>query len=136
MEAPEVILLTRKWPHFPDIVNAMDHDIRDHPWFQLGKLQKKVDKGKRRVVEPSGNNAVAGPSGVKKTKVQGSHGQVGEPSKTKDSQAVPEGSHAIEDNEVPRGCSRSRKPRKHAQSVATINSDGDDEEASSQPRPK
>jgi len=49
---------------------------------------------------------------------------------------VPEGSRAIEDDEVPRGHSRSRKPRKRAQSVATINSDGDDEEASSQPRPK
>jgi len=44
MEAPEVILLTGKWPHFPDIINAMDHDIRDHPWFQLGKPQKKVDR--------------------------------------------------------------------------------------------
>jgi len=71
-----VILLTGKWPHFPDIVNATDHDIRDHPWFQLGKPQKKVDKGKRRAVEPSGNNAVAGPSGVKETEVQGSRGQV------------------------------------------------------------
>jgi len=68
--------------------------------------------------------------------VQGSHGQVGEPSETEDSQAVPEGSHAIEDNEVPRGHSCSRKPRKHAQSITTINSDGDDEEASLQPWPK
>jgi len=63
MEAPEVILSTGKWPHFLDIVNTTDHDIWDHPWFQLGKPQKKVDKGKRRVVEPSGNNAVAGPWG-------------------------------------------------------------------------
>jgi len=131
-----VILSTGKWPHFPDIVNTMDHNIRDHLWFQLGKLQKKVDKGKRRAVEPSGNNAVAGPSGVKETEVQGSRGQVGEPSETEDSQAVPEGSRAIEDNEVPRGCSCSHKLRKHAQSITMINSDGDDEEASLQPWPK
>jgi len=131
-----VILSTGKWPHFLDIINTMDHDIQDYPWFQLGKPQKKVDKGKRRAVEPSGNNAVAGPSGVKETEVQGSHGQVGEPSETEDSQAVPEGSHAIEDNEVPRGCSRSCKLRKRAQSIAMINSDGDDEEASLQPQPK
>jgi len=131
-----VILLTGKWPHFLEIINAMDHDIWDHPWFQLGKLQKKVDKGKRRAVEQSGNNAVAGPSGVKETEVQGSHGQVGEPSETEDSQAVPEGSHDIKDDEVPRGHSHSCKPRKHAQSIAMINSDSDDEEASSQPQPK
>jgi len=131
-----VILSTGKWPHFPDIINATDHDIWDHPWFQLGKPQKKVDKGKRRAVEPLGNNAVAGPSGVKETEVQGSRGQVGEPSETEDSQAVPEGSRAIKDNEVPRGHSRSCKLRKHAQSVATINSNSDDEEASSQPWPK
>ena len=78
---------------------------------------------------------MAGPLGVKETEVQGSCGQVGEPSKTEDSQAVPEGSCAIEDDEVPRACSRSRKPRKCAQSITTINSDGDDEKASSQPRP-
>jgi len=131
-----VILSTGKWPHFLDIVNAMNHDIRDHPWFQLGKPQKKVDKGKRRAVEPWGNNAVAGPLGVKETEVQGSCGQVGEPSETEDSQAVPEGSHAIKDDEVPRGHSCSRKLRKCAQSVTMINSDSDDEEASSQPWPK
>jgi len=68
--------------------------------------------------------------------VQGSRGQVGEPSETEDSQAVPEGSHAIEDDEVPRGHSCSCKPRKHAQSIATINSNSDDEEASLQPQPK
>jgi len=119
-----VILSTGKWPHFPDIVNATDHNIQDHPWFQLGKWQKKVDKGKRRAIELLGNNAVAGPLGVKETEVQGSRGQVGEPSGTEDSQAVP------------RGRSRSRKLRKRAQSVTTINSNGDDEEASLQPRPK
>jgi len=131
-----VILSTGKWPHFLDIVNATDHDIWDHPWFQLGKPQKKVDKGKRRAVELAGNNAVAGPSGVKEMEGQSSRGQVGEPMETEDSQAVPAESHPIEDNEVPRGRSRSRKLRKHAQSVMTINSDGDNEPGSSEPRPK
>jgi len=131
-----VILWTGKWPHFPDIINATDHDIQDHPWFQLGKPQKKVDKGKRRVVEPAGNNAVAGPSGVKEMEGQSSRGQVGEPVETEDSQAVPAESHPIEDNEVPRGHSCSHKPRKRAQSVATINSEGDDEPGSSEPWPK
>jgi len=136
MEVPEVILSTGKWPHFLDIVNATDHNIWDHPWFQLGKLQKKVDKGKRRAVEPAGNNAVAGPLGVKEMEGQSSHGQVGEPMATEDSQAVPAESHPIEDNEVPRGCSCSHKPRKRAQSVVTINSDGDDKPGSSEPQPK
>jgi len=131
-----MILSTGKWPHFLDIINATDHDIRDHPWFQLGKPQKKVDKGKRRVVELAGNNAAAGPSGVKEMEGQSSRGQVGEPIQTEDSQAVPAESRPIEDSEVPRGRSRSCKPRKRAQSVATINSEGDDEPGASEPRPK
>jgi len=123
----------------PDIVNATDHNIQNHPWFQLGKPQKKVDKGKRRAIEPSGNNAVAGPSGTKEMEMKSSCSQVGEPSETEDSQAVPEESCAItEDDEVPRGrsCGCSCKPRKWAQLVVTINSDGNDEQASSQPWPK
>ena len=62
---PEVILVTGKWPHIPHIVNAMDHDICNHPWFQLGKSEK-VDKGKGKAVEASSKNAVAGPSPLKK----------------------------------------------------------------------
>jgi len=131
-----MILLTGKWPHFPDIVNATDHDIQDHHWFQLGKPQKKVDKGKRRAVELAGNNAVAGPLGVKEMEGKSSCGQVGEPMEIEDSQAVPAESRPIEDNEVPRGCSRSCKPRKRAQLVMTINSEGDDEPGSLEPRPK
>ena len=131
-----MILSTGKWPHFLDIINATDHDIRDHPWFQLGKPQKKVDKGKRRAVELAGDNAVAGPSGVKEMEGQSRRGQVGEPRETEDSQAVPAESRPIKDDEVPRGRSRSRKPRKCAQLVATINSDSDDEPGSLEPRPK
>ena len=95
-----------------------------------------MDKGKRRVAELAGNNAVAGPLGVKEMEGQSSHGQVGEPRETEDSQAVPAESHPIEDNEVPRGCSHSHKLRKHAQLVVVINSNGDDELASLEPQPK
>ncbi|KIM64585.1 hypothetical protein SCLCIDRAFT_23321 [Scleroderma citrinum Foug A] len=64
MQHPDVILATGKWPHIPHIVNATDHDIRNHPWFQLMKSEKKVDKGKGKAVEVSRENTVAGSSGT------------------------------------------------------------------------
>ncbi|KIM64066.1 hypothetical protein SCLCIDRAFT_23700 [Scleroderma citrinum Foug A] len=51
MQAPEVILFTGKWLHIPDIVNATDHNIRNHCWFQLEKSEKKVNKGKGKAIE-------------------------------------------------------------------------------------
>ena len=141
---PDIILATGKWPHIPHIVNATDHDIHNHPWFQLGKSQKKVDKGKGKAVEASRNNAVVGPSGTMAMEVDRSGIHIGEPSQTSDSPPAPEGpigesSCAIDDGDLSwrgRSCSRGRKPRKHGQSVATINSDGDGEQASSHPQLK
>lgn len=73
-----------------DIANATDHDIRNHCWFQLDKLAKKVDKGKGKAVDLSSNNAVAGPSGTRATEVKGDGSEVGEPRQTAMSAVVPE----------------------------------------------
>ena len=143
VQAPEVILSTGKWPHIPDIVNVMDHDIRNHCWFQLEKSQKKVDKGKGKAVELP-HNTVAGPSGMMEKEVKGDGSEVGEPWQTAISTIVPEDqkgeSNCIgnDDNKLHRGRSQSQgcKTRKWAQSVTTINSNEDSAEVSSNPPPK
>ena len=143
VQHPDVILATGKWPHIPHIVNTMDHDIRNHLWFQLRKSGRKVDKGKGKAIELP-HNTVVGPSRTTVMEVDKSGGHVGEPSQTSYSPPVPDGaigesSRTIADSdESQRGCSRSRgrKPRKCGQSVATMNSDGDGEQASPHPQPK
>ncbi|KIM65651.1 hypothetical protein SCLCIDRAFT_22548 [Scleroderma citrinum Foug A] len=64
VQHPDIIPATGKWPHIPHIINTMDHDICNHPWFQLVKSEKKVDKGKGKAVEVLRENTVAGSSGT------------------------------------------------------------------------
>ena len=123
----------------------MDHDICNHPWFQLVKSEKKVDKGKGKAVEVSRENTVAGSSGTMVMEVDKPGTHIGEPVQPLDSPALPEGpkgesSCAITGDESHGGHSRSRgqgrKPRKRMQSVTTINTDSDNEQAPSHPHPK
>ena len=121
----------------------MDHDIRNHRWFQLEKSEKKVDKGKGKAVELP-RNAVVGPSGTMGKEVKSDGGEVGEPRQTAISAVVPEDWNGESsrvgnnNNEFCRGRSQSRgcKTRKRAQSVATINSNEDSARVSSNPPPK
>ena len=112
VQHPDVILATGKWPHIPHIVNAMDHDIHNHPWFQLVKSEKKVDKGKGKAVEVSRENTVEGSSGMMAMEVDKPGAHIGEPVRPLDSPALPEGpkgesSHAITGDESCGGRSRS-----------------------------
>ena len=114
------------------------------PLVSTREIAEEGGQGKGKAVEASRNNAVAGPLGTTAMEVNRSGVHIGEPSQTSDSPPAPEGpigesSRAIDDGDQSwRGRSRSRghKPGKRGQSVATINSDGDGEQASSHPQPK
>ena len=133
VQVPEVILSSGKWPHIPDIINTTDHNIQNHCWFQLGKAVKLPR-----------NNAVTGPSRTMEKEVKSDGSEAREPRQTSISAVVPEdvkgeSSRVVNnDDEVRRGhsCSRGCKPRKWAQSIATINSDDDSVQVSSQLQPK
>ena len=43
--SPEQLRQGDKWPDFKSIVNATDHDIKEHAWFQL-RAQPRVDRGR------------------------------------------------------------------------------------------
>ena len=48
--SPEQLRQGDRWPDFKSIVNATDHDIKEHARFQL-RAQPRVDRGKGRAVD-------------------------------------------------------------------------------------